>query len=339
MTSRRGLGGFGWIIGGAAAGIAIGTLASRTSPWPAAMLIRAVFDKGAADTLAEFARHPPIGEVDERRDIQYSDGSAGLNTTLDVYRSAGATGASPAVVWIHGGAWISGAKEDVRPYLRILAAEGYTTIAPNYTIAPEATYPTAIRQLGQALHYIRDHADELGVDPTRIVLAGDSAGAQLASQLGVLMTNPEYAALIGMEPALGPRQLVGVILQCGVYDLGRMANLTGIAAWGFKTALWAYTGTRNWSASYQGSTMSTIDFVTSGFPPVYISGGNGDGLTWIESIPMAQALQRAGVDTTTRFYAADHEPALPHEYQFHLDYAEARVSLQDTLTFLEKVTR
>jgi acetyl esterase/lipase len=329
----------GWFLGGAAAAIAIGRVAANATPWPAALLIRSVFDRGAAETLAEFERHPPGAPVDERLDVQYADGADGRNTMLDAFGPAGVDRPLPTVVWIHGGAWISGGKEIVAPYLRILAAEGYRTIGLNYTISPEATYPTAIRQLGAALGYIRDHAEELGVDATRIVLAGDSAGAQLASQLAVLMTNPEYAALVGMRPALGPRQLVGVILQCGVYDLRRMAGLTGVTAWGFKSALWAYTGTRNWSSSYQGATMSTIDFVTADFPPTYISGGNADGLTWIESIPMSQALQREGVDTTTRFYAADHEPALPHEYQFHLDYEDAQLSLRDTLAFLARVTR
>jgi len=331
-ASRR----LGWFLGGAAAAVVAGRIAAGSSPWPAALLIRSVFDRGAAETRAEFERHPPKGAVDERLDVPYGDDR---DMRLDVFGPAGVERALPAVVWIHGGAWISGSKDDVAPYLRILAAEGYRAIGLDYTIAPEATYPTAIRQLGAALAYVRDHAAELGVDPKRIVLAGDSAGAQLASQLAVLMTNPEYAALIGMEPALGLKQLTGVILHCGVYDLRRMANLTGIAAWGFKSALWAYTGTRNWSSSYQGTTMSTIDFVTEDFPPVYISGGNGDGLTWIESIPMSQALDRVGVDVTTRFYAADHEPALPHEYQFHLDFAEAQEALQDTLAFLRHVTR
>ncbi|MGN6326707.1 alpha/beta hydrolase [Pseudolysinimonas sp.] len=331
-ASRR----LGWFLGGAAAAVAIGRVAANSSPWAAALLIRAVFDRGAARTRAEFERHPPKGPVDELRDIPYGDDP---DMRLDVFGPAGVEGPLPTVVWIHGGAWISGSKDDVAPYLRILAAEGFRAIGLDYTVAPEATYPTAVRQLGEALRHVRDHAAELGVDPARLVLAGDSAGAQLASQLAVLMTNPEYAALIGMEPPLGSTQLTGVILHCGVYDLRRMASLTGVAAWGFKSALWAYTGTRNWSSSYQGSTMSTIDFVTSGFPPVYISGGNGDGLTWIESIPMSQALERAGVDTTTRFYAADHEPSLPHEYQFHLDFAEAEEALQDTLAFLHRVTR
>lgn len=339
MTTRhRGLRRLGWTLGGVAAVAAVVSIVTTSTPWPSALLIRSVFEKGADQTVAELDRHQSSTPVSAKLDVQYGDGSAGGNTKLDAFSPTSGEGALPTVVWVHGGAWISGAKENVDPYLRILAAHGYTTIGLNYTIAPEAAYPTAVRQLNDALGYIREHAGELRVDPDRIVLAGDSAGAQLASQLDVLITNPEYAHLLGITPALAPHQLVGTVLQCGVYDLRRMADLDGIAAWGFKVALWAYTGTKSWSASYQGTTMSTIDFVTPGFPATYISGGNGDGLTWIESIPMAQELQRQGVDVTSRFYPAEHSPALPHEYQFKLDTPEARTSLADTLAFLARVT-
>jgi acetyl esterase/lipase len=337
-SRRQRLHRWAWALGIVATIVVVVSVISVSTPWPSALLIRSVFSKGGAETVAEMNRHVPDTPVDARLDVQYGDGSAGGNTTLDAFSPRDRSGALPTVVWIHGGAWISGSKADVAPYLRILAGHGYTAIGLNYTIAPEAAYPVAIRQLNDALGYIRDHAAALRVDPDRIVIAGDSAGGQLASQLDVLITNPQYAQLLGIRPAIEPRQLVGTVLQCGVYDLDRMADLDGIAAWGFKTALWAYTGTKSWSSSYEGSTMSTIDFVTPRFPPTYISGGNGDGLTWIESIPMSQTLQRAGVDVTTRFFPADHEPALPHEYQFHLDDPDARTTLQQTLQFLGRVT-
>ncbi len=74
-------------------------------------------------------------------------------------------------------------------------------------------------------------------------------------------------------------------------------------------------------------------------PATYISGGNGDGLTWLQSIPMAKRLQELGVDVTPVFWPAPHEPALPHEYQFHLDLPEARKALADTIAFLDAHTR
>ncbi|MFF2272139.1 alpha/beta hydrolase [Agromyces sp. NPDC058136] len=315
---------------------ALGAVAA-SSPWPSALAIRWVFEQGAAATIAEMERHAPDGGVDERLDVPIEGSATGAG--FDVFTPAGDDEARPTVVWVHGGAWISGRKADVAPYLRILASEGYTAIGVDYSIAPEATYPTAVNELNDTLGYLVEHAEELGIDPDRLVLAGDSAGAQLASQLAVLTTNPRYAYLLGIEPALDAEQLAGVILNCGVYDLRSMAELNGIGEWGFKVALWAYTGTKDWSSSAPGSMMSTIEFVTEEFPPTFISGGNGDALTWIQSVPMAGALADAGVETHELFWPAEHAPALGHEYQFHLDLDEAQLALDETLDFLDEHTR
>jgi acetyl esterase/lipase len=319
-----------------AGGLVVSIVTSAT-PWPSALLIRRVFEAGARSTVEEMLPYVPDTKLVEHPDVVYGD--AGGNTSLDVFSPAGAEKPLPTVVWIHGGAWISGNKFDVAPYLKILAAKGYTTVGLNYTIAPEAVYPTAVDQLNDALKYLTDHAGEFNIDPQQIVLAGDSAGAQLASQLAVLTTNPDYATLLGIQPALSKNQLVGTILNCGVYDLRSMADLTGIPAWGFKIALWGYTGTKNWSETYAGTTMSTVDFVTEDFPPTFISGGNGDGLTWIQSVPMSTALKDKNVDVTELFWAAGHQPALPHEYQFHLDFEDAQTALDRTIAFLDEHTK
>jgi acetyl esterase/lipase len=310
-------------------------LVGSLTPWPSAMLIRSVFERGGAATAEEMERHQPAEAVGERLGLPYAD-DGGANTTFDVFTNAGEGEALPTVVWIHGGAWISGSSSNVAPYLRILAAEGYTAVGLNYTLGPEGTYPTAVTQLNDALAYLDEHAEEFGIDPDRIVLAGDSAGAQLASQLATLITNDRYAHLVGIEPAIEADQVIGTILNCGVYDLRAMAELDGLVAWGFQVALWAYTGTKSWSASYEGATMSTIEFVTEDFPPTYISGGNGDGLTWLQSIPMSSALRDAGVPVSELFWPAEHSPALPHEYQFHLDMPEAQEALDATLAWLDR---
>ena len=317
-----------------AIGLVVAVVTSLT-PWPSAMLIRSVFERSAAATVAEMTPYVPDGELREVREVHYAQGS---NATLDVFTPAAEDDLRPTVVWVHGGAWISGSSTNVEPYLRILADQGYTTIGVNYSVGPEATYPTAVTQLNDALAYIQEHASELSVDTTQIVLAGDSAGAQLASQLATLVTNPRYADLVGIRPSLDSAQLAGVILNCGVYDLRAMAELDGLPAWGFKVALWAYTGTKDWSELPSGATMSTIEFVTEDFPPTYISGGNGDGLTWLQSIPMAQRLNDLGVPVTELFWPAPHEPELPHEYQFHLDLPEAQDALTETIDWLAETT-
>lgn len=315
--------------------VVIGIIGAVT-PWPSAMVIRAVFTRGGEATAAEMQGHQPDTKLTETLDIAYGDD--GADTTMDVFTPASATGPLPTIVWIHGGAWISGSKEDVDPYLRILASEGYTTIGVNYTRGPEANYPTAVNQINAALAYIDSHADELNVDASQIVLAGDSAGAQLASQLAAITTNPDYAKIMSIDPALDADQLVATILNCGVYDLAALAALTGVVGWGLKTSMWAYSGSRNWAENSAGATMSTVNWVTEDFPTTYISGGNGDALTWLQSIPMAQRLDELGVDVTTLFWPAAHEPAQPHEYQFHLDQPEAQTALKETLDFLKTHT-
>ncbi|MCI9859030.1 alpha/beta hydrolase [Microbacterium proteolyticum] len=310
------------------------------TPWPSAMIVRAVFEKNGADTVAEMQRHVPDTPLRTELGVPYGgqqDAAGGSDTTLDLFTTADEGERRPAVIWIHGGAWVSGSSANVDPYLRILASTGYTTIGLNYSLGPEQVYPTAVRQINDALAYIDAHADDLSVDPDRIVLAGDSAGAQLASQLAALTTDSEYADLLDVAPALSASQLVGVVLNCGIYDLRSMDDLNGLIGWGFSSSLWAYTGTKDWSVESAGATMSTIDFAASGFPPTYISGGNGDGLTWLQGIPMAQRLRQLDVDVTTLFWPADHTPALPHEYQFHLDRPEAQQALTETQAFLAKV--
>lgn len=321
------------------AALALGVTAALVwtlSPWPAAMLIRAMFEKGGVDTLREMEPYAPTSGLDEHLDVAYGD--AGTDTTLDVFTPAGASSPLATVVWIHGGAWISGNKESVRPYVRILAAEGYTTVAVNYAYGPESTYPNGLVQLNDALAFLVEHAAEYNIDPGRIIIAGDSAGANLTSQLATLTTNPEYASLVGIEPALDTEQLRAVILNCGIYDVSEIPNAPGIGGWGFRIALWAYLGERDWSDTPGGQQMSTLDYVTEGFPTTWISGGNDDPLTPGQSEKLAARLDDLGVDVTPVFYAADHEPKLPHEYQFHLDFEDARAALASTIAFLDRVT-
>ena len=318
-----------------AAGVVFAIVA-YVNPWPAALMIRGLFEKGAADTVAEMLPYTPDRGVDERLDVAYAD--QGANTTFDIFWPSNKSGPLPTVVWIHGGAWISGDKGNVDPYVRILAAKGFTTVSLNYTISPETTYPTALNQLNDALGYLVSHADELRIDPDQIVIAGDSAGSQYTAQLATIMTSPAYAQTVGVTPSLRKEQLVAVILNCGIYDVSGIPNAPGIGGWGFRTALWAYLGTKDWSHTPGGEQMSTIDDVTADFPQTWISGGNGDPLTDTQSKPFAARLTELGVPVTSVFYDEDHEPSLPHEYQFHLKFEDAQTALDSTVEFLKSVT-
>jgi acetyl esterase len=223
-----------------------------------------------------------------------------------------------------------------RSYFQLLASHGYTVVGLNYTYGPEAIYPTAVFQLNTAHQFILDHAAEYNVDPNRLVLAGDSAGAQLSSQLAALITNPEYADDMGITPALTPSQLKGMVLNCGIYEMTSLIGAKGLLGWGDDISMWAYTGDRDLANSPALAQMSSIRYVTKDFPPSFITGGNADPLTEMESVPMAAKLTSLGVEVTTLFWPTDYTPPLPHEYQFRLNLDAAQTALTQTLDFLQE---
>jgi acetyl esterase/lipase len=301
----------------------------------AATFLGSMFDRDSDRTERAMRRFKPEG-VTGRLDVAYGPGR---DERLNLFAPRNTTEPLPVVVWIHGGAWFSGRKEHTSPYVEILASRGFVGVSLDYSIAPGAAYPVAVNQLNDALGFLVENSAGLGIDPTRVVIAGDSAGAQYASQLAVLTTNPGYATRLGIVPTLTRAQLRGVILNCGIYDTGDIHKLRGLSGWGFGVALRSYLGVREWPGSSGAQDMSTVDFITADFPPAWISGGNGDPLTATQSRPFAAKLRALGVPVTSRFFPQDTKPAVPHEYQFRLQRADAQSALESTVEFLRAVTR
>ncbi len=242
--------------------------------------------------------------------------------------------AGRVVLYFHGGGYvIGGPRSHGKLAAQIAHAARSEAWLVDYRLAPEQPHPAALEDALAAYRWLSQR-DGIG----RIVLAGDSAGAQLSSQLAALVTNPEYARELDITPALRPEQLRGVVLNCGIYDVQKMTGGSGIVGWGADQSLWAYTGSRDFEDSTAIGQMSTMRHVTDGFPPTYISGGNGDPLTDKQSKPLAAELGGLGVEVTTLFYPEDHEPALPHEYQFDLDNEDGTRALERTVEFLKAHT-
>lgn len=90
----------------------------------------------------------------------------------------------PAVLVVHGGAWRSGNKAQLRRYAELLAEHGYAAFAINYRLAPQFKYPAQIEDCRSAVRWIRAHAKEYHVDPNRLGAIGYSAGGHLVALLG-----------------------------------------------------------------------------------------------------------------------------------------------------------
>jgi acetyl esterase len=307
----------------------------KLSPWPAALLVRFVFENDGARVLKALRAHAP-GGVDRATGIRYRPHDH--HALLDVYRPSGTSAPLPTVVWTHGGAWISGGRQNAAPYFELLAAAGFTVVSLDYSLGPASRYPAALHQLNDAHAYLVAHADELHIDADRIVLAGDSAGAQFSSQLATAITDPVYAAELGVRPGLAAHQLRGVILHCGIYEMAGLLTSKGIIGWGNRTALRAYVGGLGFATSPSLAQMSMMHRATAAFPSTFISGGNGDPLTDAQAKPFADRLESLGVDVTRLFWPEELTPALPHEYQFDLDRPEGLVALDAAIAFVRAAT-
>jgi acetyl esterase/lipase len=333
---------FLWSVGSIVGVVLLIILAFRVSPWPGALVIRAVFNSGGEKTLQALEKHTPSVAITTIANQQYHSGDS--DAMLDVYFPANTESSAmlPTIIWTHGGAWLSGDKSRAAPYYKLLAAEGFTVIALNYSLAPEHTYPTPVHQLSDAYTYIQSQATRFHVDTGKFVLAGDSAGSQLSSQMAAIITNPQYASELNIAPTLKPSQLRGVVLNCGIYMMDGLTEpdpaLPKIVGWGDDISVWAYSGTKDFSDPVIKE-MSAYYHVTKDFPATYISGGNGDPLSKAQGQPFADLLTKLGVNVTQRFFADNHTPSLPHEYQFNLDNADGQAAFTATVEFAKRVTQ
>jgi acetyl esterase/lipase len=254
---------------------------------------------------------------------------------LDIYTPDGRGGQPrPVILWVHGGGFISSSAATVTDYAILLAQAGYTVASLDYSLAPGARYPVPVRQGNAALRFLRASAGRFGGDPARIVLGGDSAGAQIASQLAAVQTDPGLARQVGLAPALPPGTLRAVVLFCGLYDMSTVSG-TGFPA--LRTYLWAYTGTRDWTADPVIGQLSTTRHVTARYPPTFLSAGDADPFRF-QATELASDLRRRAVPVTTLLWTGTGD-GLTHEYQFNFDLPQARTAFRRTLDFLAAATR
>jgi acetyl esterase/lipase len=135
----------------------------------------------------------------------------GSPLTLDVYQPETGTG-YPVVFYVYGGSWNSGNKELYAPAAQRLLPEGVVMVVPNYTRFPAAGYPSQTQEVAAALAWTLDNIANYGGDPRRVIVAAQSAGAQIA---GLAVYDPRWLATYGHSPA----ELRGFIGISGVYDI------------------------------------------------------------------------------------------------------------------------
>jgi arylformamidase len=119
---------------------------------------------------------------------------------------------APLMVFIHGGWWRSLDKSDFSFIAPAYTRAGFNVALTNYTLAPNASIADIVRQQLRAMAWLYRHAEAYDFDPTRIVVAGHSAGAHLAAMMMA-------AVWPAFDPALPADLVKGGILMSGIYDL------------------------------------------------------------------------------------------------------------------------
>jgi acetyl esterase/lipase len=168
------------------------------------------FVGGCTPSLGTFDSLAPrdAGARRVARDVAYGEGP---RRTLDVYAPAEAAGPLPVMVFIYGGSWRSGDKDDYEFLGNALASRGFVTVVPDYRLVPEVRFPGFVEDCAAALRWVSDHVAEHGGDPRRIVLAGHSAGAYNAIMLALA---GDYLRSAGVESGA----VRGAIGLAGPYD-------------------------------------------------------------------------------------------------------------------------
>ena len=141
----------------------------------------------------------------------------------DIWAPQGSNRLLPSVFFVHGGSFRSLSKETFWMYGQRYAERGFVVCLINYRLAPEHPCPVAILDVQRAYNWWVDNAEKYGADPERIVVSGESAGANLALGLTLALYNNQANYLVSSQhfPKL-------CVPSCGIYDPSNPERFTGV---------------------------------------------------------------------------------------------------------------
>ena len=272
-----------------------------------------------------------------------SYGPYGDENLLDIYMEKTTSQGMriPAIVNIHGGGFVYGSKEIYKYYCMSLAQRGFVVVNFNYRLAPENKFPCALEDINQVLCYIEKECDNYSIDKNRLILVGDSAGAQLASHYATIMTNPEFAKLFDFKVPDVKVKALG--LNCGTYDGRKMIlspkDIDGL----FVEAYLGILMEENYEKIL--SDQQTLDDllkktdlfenITANFPPVFLMSTYTD--FFLKNVdPMYELLQSRNVPVVKKIYGSVDRPEIGHVFHVNCNLKEAAECNDDECQFFRK---
>lgn len=190
------------------------------------------------------------------------------------------------LLFFYGGAWSSGRRADYGWAARALAAQGFLVVLADYRLHPEVRYPSFLEDAAQATRWAVEHASDLGGDPSRLLLAGHSAGAYIAAMLAL---DAGYLRAAGVDPGA----------------VKAFAGLSGPYAF---LPLDGAISTRTFGHAEDLPATQPISFVRADAPAAFLATGEADHTVRPRNTrKLAKALREAGVVVEEQVY-----PALDH---------------------------
>jgi acetyl esterase/lipase len=219
----------------------------------------------------------------------------GRELRADVFTPPGEVSDAPAVLLIHGGGWREGDRTQLRGYGILLGRAGYVCVACEYRLVPEAPWPAQIHDVKAALRWMRANAGQLGIDPDRIAVEGNSAGAHLALLAAGTPSVADYEGQGG-----NPGVSTAVAAAIGIYAPTFFA--AGAWEWGSGAAPLEVLHAGGDEALARAA--SPLTYVAPGYPPTLLIHGNADKVVHPEaSLRMYDALAKARVPVELHMYA------------------------------------
>lgn len=251
------------------------------------------------------------GNIVKHTDVPYTaPWSATQTQKLDVYGPASETlaqegtsaaTAKPVVVFIHGGAWINGDKSFLNsrmPLVNTLLQSGYLVASINYRLASESPWPAQINDTKSAVRFLRANASKYGIDPDRIAVFGESAGAHLAQLMGVTKGSTVFVDAQDGNGSDVSSDVQAVISDFGISDVDAWGKLSGddtVSAAYAKNLLFGAKQSGQYTAE-QARAASPLTYVSADAAPMMLAHGQNDRtVSYRQTVLMEQALTKAGV--------------------------------------------
>jgi acetyl esterase/lipase len=239
--------------------------------------------------------------LEVRRDVVYA-GTANPKQTLDLYLpKAPSDHPRPLVIFIHGGGWESGDKNDafVGLLFSLIKDGEFAGASVNYRLTSEARWPEQIFDCKAAVRWLRAHAKELNVDPDHFAAFGISAGGHLVTLLGTSGDVPELEGSLGSDTHTSSR-VQAVIDFCGVSDLLELPGRESIIKFdSADSCTGKFLGKAIPEAKDLARAASPVTYISKDDPPFLIVHGTKDNLVpYDQATELHDALQKAGVSAT-----------------------------------------